>query len=124
MEDQKSERRRPPNWVTRFKDPGIILIVLGLCVTTGKQIERMDDMDKRGTEMAQINTQLTSTVTQLAVQVTNLSSLVASVPEVTKSATKLEARMDESEKSNKEFREDLKGWMVRVETKIDQRDRR
>jgi DNA-directed RNA polymerase sigma subunit (sigma70/sigma32) len=125
-EHQLAERRRPPSWVTKWKDPGIVLIVLGLCVTTGRQIERMDDMDKQATQISQINAQLSRTVTELATQMTSLSGQVANMPQVTRAATQLETRMDAADRQDKEFRDDLKAWMVRVENKIDresQRDR-
>lgn len=126
QQHQLPERRRPPTWISKWKDPGIVLIVLGLCVTTGRQIERMEEMDNQAARISQTNAELSSSVTQLAAQVTALSSQVASMPQVTRAATQLEARMDASDRQQKEFRDDLRSWLVRVESKIDldaQRDR-
>lgn len=96
-----------------------MLIVLGLCVTTGRQIERMEDMDEQNARISQTNAELSSSVTQLASQVTALSSQVANMPQVTRAATQLEARMDAADRQEKEFRDDLRSWLIRVEQKID-----
>lgn len=123
-EHQLPERRRPPSWISKWKDPGIVLIVLGLSVTTGRQIQRLEDMDEQNARISQTNAELSSSVTQLASQVTSLSNQVANMPQVTQAATKLEARMDASDRQEKEFRDDLRGWLVRVEQKIDRDSQR